>query len=144
MKLLRQTIRKILAEQMSEFKKWHKPKEAEVAVDEIGDMFKLKHGELLFEPEPNCTVRLRVQAKFGSIFLDEIETTPDCEGKGYATAVINMIKSVSKKHMVKITLKAKAFHTQKGEGRMSTEQLEDWYRSQGFVKNGWKMEWKPQ
>ena len=163
MKLLRETIRKLILEQgmteeeeMAEFKKWDKPKEAEVAVDEITDMFKLKDWwetgswgnkrkmyEVEYEPETGCVIRMRVQASYGGIYLDEIETTPDCEGKGYATEAINMIKTVAKKHMVKIRLEAKAFHTNKGEGRMSNEQLEGWYRSQGFVKDGWAMDWKP-
>ena len=162
MKLLRETIRKLLIEnysdeEMTDFKKWHKPKEAAAAVDEITDMFKFKDWwetgswpykkkmyEVEYEPEPDCIVRIRVQISYGSIYLDEIETTPDCEGKGYATEAINMIKKVAKKHMVKIMLKAYAFHTHKGEGRMSSEQLEGWYRSQGFTKDGWAMEWRPQ
>ena len=80
---------------------------------------------------------------WGGILLDEIETTPQCEGKGYATEVINMLKEVSRKHSVQIILEAKAFHTHKGEGRMSSAQLEDWYSSQGFTKNGRYMQWKP-
>ena len=167
MNLIRNTIRKILFEQMSEeeelaeFKKWHKPKEAEVAVDEITDMFKLKDWwetgswgnerkmyEVEYEPEPNCIVRMRVQASYGGIYLDEIETTPDCEGKGYATEAINMIKTVAKKHMVKIRLEAKAFHTHKGEGRMSTASLRSWYVSLGFKPRGWfpgdkPLQWLP-
>ena len=79
----------------------------------------------------------------GAVKLDEIETSPECEGKGYAREAIKMIQDVAKKHGVKISLEAKAFNTHKGEGRMSSLALEGWYASQGFVNNGWQIEWKP-
>ena len=164
MKLLRQAIRRLLLEneiseeeEMSEFKRWYKPTESDAAIQELTKLFKDAYSfeagpwgnefnvyEMNYEPEAGCIVRIRVYQSYGKIKLDEIETTPECEGKGYAREAIRKIQDVAKKHGVKIALEAKAFNTQKGEGRMSSDDLEGWYASQGFRKNGWKMEWKPQ
>ena len=95
-----------------------------------------------YEPEPGCIVRIRLYRMWGAITLDEIETTPECEGKGYAREAIQIIKDVAKKHRILVRLEAKAFHTHKGEGRMSSSQLESWYESQGFKKDGKYMEYK--
>ena len=164
MKLLRQAIRRLLLEneiseeeEMSEFKRWYKPTESDAAIQELTKLFKDAYSfeagpwgnefnvyEMNYEPEAGCIVRIRVYQSYGKIKLDEIETTPECEGKGYAREAIRKIQDVAKKHGVKFALEAKAFNTQKGEGRMSSDDLEGWYASQGFRKNGWKMEWKPQ
>ena len=162
MKILRQTIRKIILEQMTEeeemaeFKKWYKVEESKACVQELTTIFEDAYSfeagswgnkfdvyEMKYEPEDNCTVRIRVYQMHGAVKLDEIETTPECEGKGYAREAIKMIQDTAKKHGVKIYLEAKAFNTHKGEGRMSSSELEGWYASQGFKKDGWKMEWKP-
>ena len=162
MKILRQTIRKIILEQMTEeeemaeFKKWYKVEESKACVQELTTIFddaysfeagswgnKFDVYEMNYEPEDNCIVRIRVYQMHGAVKLDEIETTPECEGKGYAREAIKKIQDTAKKHGVKIYLEAKAFNTHKGEGRMSSSELEGWYASQGFKKDGWKMEWKP-
>lgn len=162
MKLLRQTIRKILLEQMTEeeemaeFKKWYKVEESNACVQELTTIFEDAYSfeagswgnkfdvyEMKHKPEADCVVRIRVYEMHGAVKLDEIETTPECEGKGYAREAIKMIQDVAKKHGVKIYLEPKAFNTHKGEGRMSSSELEGWYASQGFKKDGWKMEWKP-
>ena len=162
-KLLRRTIRKLIfesemtaEEKSAEFKKWYKREESKACVQELTkifeDAYSFKAGpwgnkfdvyEMNYKPEPNCIVRIRAYQMHGAVKLDEIETTPECEGKGYAKQAIKMIQDAAKKHGVKIYLEAKAFNTHKGEGRMSSDGLEGWYASQGFKKNGWKMEWKP-
>ena len=144
------------AESSAEFKKWYKPEESNAAIDEMAKIFDYKGSfqvgswgnkfdvhEMQDEPETGCIVRIRVYQMHGAIKLDEIETTPECEGRGFARDAIDKMKKVATKHGVKINLEPKAFHTHKGEGRMSSEELEGWYASQGFVKDGWKMEWKP-
>ena len=77
------------------------------------------------------------------IKFDEIETSPECEGKGYARQVIKIVQDIAAKYNVKIFLRAQAFNTDKGEDRMSSADLERWYASQGFKKNGNDMEWTP-
>jgi len=163
MKLLRKTIRKLILEsemtaeeKSAEFKKWYKRDESNAAIQELTTVFEDAYSfevgpwgnkfdvyEMKYEPEPDCIVRIRLYQMHGAVKLDEIETTPDCEGKGYAKEAIKMIQGVAKKHAVMIRLEAKAFNTHKGEGRMSSTDLEKWYASQGFKKNGWAMEWKP-
>ena len=163
MKLLRQTVRKMILEsemtdeeRSAEFKKWFKREESKAAVQELTTIFEDAYSfeagpwgnkfdvyEMLFKPEADCVVRIRVYQMHGAVKLDEIETSPECEGKGYAKYAINMIQDVAKKHGVKIYLEAKAFNTHKGESRMSSSDLEGWYASMGFKKSGWKMEWKP-
>ena len=143
-------------ERTAEFKKWYKPAEADAAIQDMTSIFKDAYAftvgswgneydiyEMRDEPEPGCIVRIRAYSVYGVITLDEIETTPECEGKGYARSAIDKIKQTAKKHGVKISLEAKAFHTHKGEGRMSSAELEKWYESQGFKKKGNEMEWKP-
>ena len=171
MKLLRETIRKVILEmdyfekkeaeerareeEMKEWRKYHDDERAEAAVQELrsifNDPYSFRAGpwgnefdvhEMKYEPEPNCVVRIRVYRMWGAIFFDEIETTPECEGKGYAREAISIIKDVAKKNRVLVRLEAKAFHTHKGEGRMSSQQLESWYGSQGFVKDGNYMVYK--
>ena len=161
MGLLRETIRRLILEQiseeeMAEFRRWFKPSESKEAVREIAGMFEDSYSfregpafnkfdiyEMKYIPEPDCVVRLRLYSMHGMIKFDEIETSPKCEGKGYAREAIKMIQNVARKHAVKIYLRAHAFHTHKGEGRMSTADLERWYASQGFKKNGKDMEWTP-
>ena len=164
MTLLRETIRKIILEtemtdeeRSAEFKKWYKRDESNACIQELTRIFEDAYSfevgswgnkfdvyEMKYEPEPGCIVRIRVYQMYGAVKLDEIETTPECEGKGYATEAIRTIQGVAKKHGVKIYLEAKAFNTHKGEGRMSSSELEGWYSSQGFKKDGLEMEWKPQ
>ena len=153
MKLLRRSIRQLILE---EHEKYHDRDRANAAIQELTSIFKDAYGfevgpwtnkftvyEMKYEPEPGCIVRIRVYQMWGAITLDEIETTPECEGKGYARKAIGIIKDVAKKHQVLVRLEAKAFHTHKGEGRMSSSQLESWYESQGFEKtNGSYMEYK--
>ena len=163
MRLLRKTIRRLILEsemtdeeRSAEFKRWFKREESEACVQELTKVFndaysfevgpwgnKFDVYEMYYEPETDCVIRIRVYEMHGAVKLDEIETSPECEGKGYATEAIKMIQGVAKKHGVKIYLEPKAFNTHTGEGRMSSSDLEGWYASQGFKKNGWKMEWKP-
>ena len=154
MKLLRETIRKLLLENKES--PWARSAKAAESVENV---FTLKdwwetgpwgHERIIYEyvwkpdpQDPDCIVRLRIDGRYGSLFLDEIETTPQCEGKGYARQAIDKLKQVAKKHDVPIMLKAKAFNTNRGEGRMSSTELEGWYRSQGFEKKDWAMEWTP-
>lgn len=161
MELLRETVRSLILEQLSEeemaeFRKWFKPAESNEAVREIAAMFEDSYSfragpafnkfdvyEMKYVPEPDCVVRLRLYAMHGMIKFDEIETSPECEGRGYARQAIKMVQDIASKHGVKIYLRPKAFHTHKGEGRMSSGELERWYASQGFTKDGNDMEWKP-
>jgi len=164
MKLLRETIRRIILEseipwsetpEGKEYAKYHDRDRAEAAIQELTSIFKDAYSfevgpwtnkftvhEMNHEPEPGCIVRIRVYQMWGQVTLDEIETTPECEGKGYAREAIAIIKDVVKKHKVSLSLEAKAFHANKGEGRMSSAQLEKWYESQGFKRNGSYMEYK--
>lgn len=166
MKLLRKTIRKIIFESSAEewanspegieFKKYHNQDRAQAAIEELTTIFndaysfevgswsnKFDVYEMNDEPEPGCVVRIRIYPMHGALTLDEIETTPECEGKGYAREAIQIVKDIAKKHQILVRLEAKAFHTHKGEGRMSSSQLESWYESQGFKKDKGKyMEYK--
>ena len=161
---LRRVIRKLILEnevpwaetpEGIEFKKYHDRERANNAIDELMNIFDFQGSwevgpwgnkfpvyEMNDEPEPGCIVRIRVYQMHGAVKLDEIETTPECEGKGYAKAAIQKIKDVVKKNKIMLFLEPKAFHTHKGEGRMSSSELEGWYASQGFTKKGWKMEYK--
>ena len=161
MRLTRKTLRRMILEmtdeeRAAEFKKWYRPAESKEAVREIAAMFQDSYSfsagpafnkfnvyEMNYIPELDCVVRLRLYSMYGMIKLDEIETSPQCEGKGYARQVIKMVQDVARKYSVKIYLTPKAFHTEKGEGRMSSADLEGWYASQGFYKNGIDMEWTP-
>ena len=166
MKKLRQIIRSIIVEseipwsetpEGKEWAKYHDIDRANAAIQELASTFQDAYSfdvgswsnqftvyEMNYEPEPGCIVRIRVYQMYGQVILDEIETTPQCEGKGYARQAIQIIKDVVKKHSISISLEAKAFHTDKGKGRMSSSQLESWYESQGFekAKNN-RMEYKP-
>lgn len=172
MKLLRESIRKIILEmdyfekleadkrkreeEMKEYDKYHDRDRAEAAIQELMSIFedpytfevgswsnKFTVQEMYYRPESDCEVRIRLYRMWGGITFDEIETTPACEGKGYARKAIQIVKDVAKKHRVLVRLEAKAFHTHKGEGRMSSSQLESWYESQGFKKgDGTYMEYK--
>ena len=164
MKLLRQTIRKIiLMESMSpELKEvwdnYHNKERADAAISEIRSVFVPRDQirrqmrdpvyEVAYEPEPGCDVRIRVNEAYGVIWFDEIETTPACEGKGYAKKAIEMLKSIAAKHQVAIQLEPKAFNQNKGEGRMSSSSLLGWYASLGFKPRGWfandkTLQWLP-
>lgn len=172
MKLLRETVRKVILEmdyfeklekekrereeRMREWEKYHDDERAEAAIQELRSTFTDAYAfsvgpwgnefdvhEMYYRPEPDCEVRIRVYRMWSAITFDEIETTPACEGKGYAREAIQIIKDVAKKHRVLVRLKAKAFHTNKGKGRMSSNDLEGWYESQGFKKgDGSYMEYK--
>lgn len=161
MKLLRETIRQMILEDISEeelaeFRKWFKPNESKQAIKELAGMFEDSYSfragpafnkfdvyEMKYIPEPDCVVRLRLYSMHGMIKFDEIETSPQCEGRGYARQAIKIVQDLARKHGVKIYLRPQAFHTDKGEGRMSSADLERWYASQGFKKNGNDMEWTP-
>lgn len=148
-------------EERAEYAKYHNVERASAAIQELTTIFddaysfevgpsfnKFSVYEMNYEPEPGCIVRIRIYAMWGQLTLDEIETTPECEGKGYARAAIQKIKDVAKKHQILVSLEAKAFHGHKGEGRMSSAELEKWYASQGFKRNGFgkthpKMEYIP-
>ena len=158
MKLLRESIRQLILE---EYEKYHNKERADAAIQELATIFEDAYSfqvgswnasydiyEMKFLPESDCVVRIRLYSMWGQLNLDEIETTPQCEGKGYARHAIKIIQDVAKKYQIMIELEAKAFHTHKGEGRMSSAELEKWYESQGFRRNGFgkthpKMEWKP-
>ena len=168
MKTLRRIIRRLILEQgmtdeerAAEFAKYHNRERADAAIQELTTIFEDAYSfevgswnasyniyEMKFLPEADCVVRIRIYSMWGQLNLDEIETTPQCEGKGYARYAIKMIQDVAKKHQIMIELEAKAFNAHKGEGRMSSAELEKWYASQGFKRNGFgkthpKMEWKP-
>jgi len=164
MKLLRETVRKIiLMESMSpELKEvwdnYHDKQRADAAISEIRSVFVPRDQiqrqmrdpvfEVAYEPEPGCDVRIRVNEAYGVIWFDEIETTPACEGKGYAKKAIEMLKSIAAKHQVAIQLEPKAFNQSKGEGRMSSASLHSWYASLGFKPRGWfpgdkPLQWLP-
>jgi len=153
MNLLRETIRRILLETDT----WGSAKEA---IESLKGVFefkqswvtgswndKIENSEFVWYPDPNdpsCIVRIRVNPSWNSLFLDEIETSPQCEGRGFAKQAIEKLKAVASAHGVSILLKPKAFHVDKGENRMNTEELKSFYRRQGFSDaNGWGMEWKP-
>ena len=157
MRILRRTIRRLILEsEVGEHEKYHDRDRAIAAIQELTSIFKDAYAfevgswsnkftvhEMKYEPEPGCIVRIRLYRMWGAITLDEIETTPECEGKGYAREAIQILKDVAKKHRVLVRLEAKAFHTHKGEGRMSSSQLESWCESQGFKKtDGTYMEYK--
>lgn len=171
MKILRESIRKIILEmdyfekrekekrereeRMREFRKYHDDERAEAAVQELrgifDDPYSFKAGpwgnefdvhEMYHRPEPDCEVRIRVYRMWGAIMFDEIETTPTCEGKGYAREVVQIIKDVAKKHQVLVRLEAKAFNQWKSENRMSSGKLRGWYERMGFKWDGNYMVYK--
>ena len=139
-----------------EYLKYHDDSRADAAIQEMTTIFKDAYSfeagswgnefdvyEMKDEPEPGCIVRIRVYRMWGAVTLDEIETTPECEGKGYAQAAIAKIKAIVKKHGILLQLKPKAFHRHKGEGRMGDAGLRKWYESQGFKPKGtYWMEYK--
>ena len=123
MKLLRRTIRKIIVESSAEewanspagkeFRKYHNRERAQAAIEELTTIFndaysfevgswsnKFNVYEMKFLPEDDCVVRIRIYSMWGQLNLDEIETTPQCEGKGYARYAIKMIQDVAKKHQI--------------------------------------------
>ena len=153
MKLLRETVRKLILE---DWEKYHDRDRANAAIQELRGIFKDAYSfdvgswsnqftvhEMYYRPESDCEVRIRLYRMWDAITFDEIETTPECEGKGYAREAIQIVKDVAKKHRILVRLEAKAFHTHEGEGRMSSSQLESWYESQGFKQgDGSYMEYK--
>ena len=165
MELLRKMIQNIILEseipwtetpEGKEYLKYHDRDRAETAIKELYSIFEDAYAfevgpwtnqftvhEMKYKPEPGCVVRIRLYRMWDAITFDEIETTPKCEGKGYAREAIKIVKDVAKKHRILVRLEAKAFHTHKGENRMSSSQLESWYESQGFKKtNGRYMEYR--
>ena len=124
MTLLRETIRKIILEtektaeeRSAEFKKWYKRDESNACIQELTRIFEDAYSfevgswgnkfdvyEMKYEPEPSCIVRIRVYEMYGAVKLDEIETTPECEGKGHGTRCIRSIQDDAVKHGAIVTL----------------------------------------
>ena len=173
MKLLRETIRKLILEmdyfekleaekrkreeEMREWDRYHNDDRAKAAIQELrstfSDPYSFKAGpwgnefdvhEMYYRPEPNCEVRIRLYKMWSAITFDEIEVPPSCERKGYAREVVQIIKDVAKKHQVLVRLEPRAFNESKSENRMSTAELSDWYKRIGFEKgDNSYLEYKP-
>jgi len=143
-------------EREREWIKYHDRDRAEAAIQEMRNTFEDPYTfqagswsnqfnvhEMFYRPEPDCEVRIRVYRMWDAILFDEIETSPSCEGKGYAREVIQIIKDIAKKNRVLIRLEARAFNQGKSPNdRMSSGKLKAWYERQGFKYDGSWMVYK--
>jgi hypothetical protein len=78
----------------------------------------------------HCLVMTNLDVWDGAIHLAAIQTLPAsvCEGKGYASSVMNKIVALADKHQVPMTLDPMPF----GQARLGMKELVSWYKRAGF------------
>ena len=80
-----------------------------------------------------CLVITNVSVFDGAIHFGSIQTVPPdiCEGKGFASNVMNQMVTLADKHQVPMSLDPKPF----GQKKLGVRDLKSWYRRAGFNPN---------
>ena len=76
---------------------------------------------------------LYIDESRGSIKFNNIQTVPPgvCEGKGYASKVMDQITAIADKHQVALRLDVKPF----GQESLGVKELKSWYSRVGFERS---------
>ena len=118
MKLLRETIRRLILETQSAF------------IDTLKLSFDTVDGHRFTKAFPDgCFVYIEISPIDETTYhIDMIETMGDgCERKGYASQVMESVIQVAASHGITLTLEVGSY----SDGP-SVEQLQDWYWNMGF------------
>ena len=121
MKLLRETIRRLILESQSVF------------IDALKLSFDTSDGHRFTKAFPDgCSVYIELSPVDETTYhIDMIETMgEECERKGYASQVMEMVTQIASSHNVTLTLDVASY-----PGGPSAEQLEDWYWNMGFDRS---------
>lgn len=88
-------------------------------------------GEHVFDARARVldNASIEVSSFDGSIHISDVRAIEPRQGGG--TAAMKFLCGLADKHDVKMTLTAKSY----SEGRMSTQQLKDWYETFGFTED---------
>ena len=126
--LLREYIRAMMLEQAN-------PATSFMSDYSSNSQFQDDMGFLYWEvPEP-CWVKTLVypdKANPGGVYFEAIQTyPPECEGKGYASDIMNKITALADKHAITMRSTVKPF----GSKRVDKNELMNWYTRSGFVKD---------
>ena len=87
-----------------------------------------------------CVVQTQLQVFDGMIHVSSIQTTPpgECEGRGYASEVMQHLVQLADKHAVSMSLDPKPF----GQKTLGVGDLQRWYKRAGFKPDDeWGGEW---
>ena len=128
MKLLRETIRRLILETQSVF------------IDALKLSFDTIDGHRFTKPFPDgCSVYIEISPVDETTYhIDMIETIGEgCDRKGYASQVMAIVTQAASSNGITLTLDVASY-----PGSPSAEQLEDWYWNMGFEKsdNGMTLE----
>ena len=153
MKLLREYIRGLIAERLVDLTDMEDPNEK---LQPQFDAFMAEY-ESLSERNPigapgdrywymgkqgeaHCIVITNMRPWDGHIHFSSISTAPPdvCEGKGYASKVMNQLVALADKHGVPMSLDPKPF----GKKTLGVKELKGWYRRVGFKPSKKSGKWK--
>ena len=128
MKLLRETIRRLLLEARSD----SAVEFLDTLQSEFDYLRENKYGTSIFEmtfPD-DCKVEFGIDPEYkGEVYIDYIETIGDgCFQKGYASRVMKHILFLLDSFNLSAILKVESF----GSGGMDDNDLSKWYQSMGF------------
>ena len=121
MKLLRETIKRMILESQSVF------------IDALKFSFDTTDGHRFIKAFPDsCSVYIELSPVDETTYhIDMIETMgEECGRKGYASQVMETVIQVAASHGITLTLDVGSY-----PGGPSDEQLEDWYWNMGFEKS---------
>ena len=121
MKLLRETIRRLILETQSAF------------IDALKLSFDMSDGHRFTKAFPDgCSVYIEISPIYETTYhIDMVETMgEECERKGYASQVMEIVTQIASSHNITLTLDVASY-----PGGPSAEQLEDWYWNMGFEKS---------
>ena len=120
MKLLRETIRRLILETQSVF------------IDALKLSFDTVDGHRFTKAFPDgCSVYIEISPVDETTYhIDMIETMGEgCDRKGYASQVMEIVTQTAASNGITLTLDVASY-----PGGPSDEQLEDWYWNMGFDK----------
>ena len=121
MKLLRETIRRLILETQSVF------------LDTLKLSFDTTDGHRFTKAFPDgCSVYIEISPVDEITFhIEMIETMGEgCDRKGYASQAMETVTQIASSHNISLTLDVASY-----PGGPSAEQLEDWYWNMGFEKS---------
>ena len=120
MKLLRETIRRLILETQSVF------------IDALKLSFDSTDGHRFTKSFPDgCSVYIETSPVDETTYhIDMIETMgEECDRKGYASQVMQTVTQIASSHNISLTLDVASY-----PDGPDAEQLEDWYWNMGFEK----------
>tara|TARA_B100000989_G_C19288260_1_gene363226 strand:- start:123 stop:512 length:390 start_codon:yes stop_codon:yes gene_type:complete len=129
MKLLRETIRRLILESQSVF------------IDALKLSFDTSDGHRFTKAFPDgCSVYIELSVVDETTYhIDMVETMgEECVRKGYASQAMEIVTQTATTHGISLTLDVASY-----PGGPSAEELEDWYWNMGFDKQDSGMLFQP-